>query len=69
MLKKTWELSDEEISELVSFSENKDASLELKYCCALLLGEIQRAEYHFKNMSQEMRDFYRKLPISKFQVS
>lgn len=68
-IKRTRELSDEEISELVSFSENKDASLELKYCCALLLGEIQRAEYHFKNMSQEMRDFYRKLPISKFQVS
>ena len=66
--KRTRELSDEEKGELVTLSERKDASHELKYCCALLLGEMQRAEYHFKNLSQEVRELYRTLPINKFYV-
>ena len=68
-IKRMRDLEEAEIGELISFYEHSEASPELKYCCALLLGEIKRAEYHFKTLSREMRDFYKTLPINRFYVS
>lgn len=65
-IKRQREFNLEEQQELISLSESSTASNELKYCCALLLDDIQRAQYHYRSMPKDKQDIYRALPINHF---
>ena len=66
-LKRMRQLSEDELQEITRYAEATDASLELKYCCDLLLGEQRRAKLHFASLSKEQQTFYNSLPISHFK--
>ena len=65
-IKRQREFNLEERQELISLSESASSTAELKYCCALLLDDLQRASYHFHVMSKDNQDFYKTLPINHF---
>lgn len=65
-VKRKRSLSSEERRDLISLSDSSTASLELKYCCDLLLDDQLRAQYHFSLMDPENQAFYRNLPIHHF---
>lgn len=68
-IKRSRPLSAPEIEEVINYSEDSTASLELKYCCDLLLDDLHRASHHLSEMTEEQREFYKRLPISKFYKS
>jgi hypothetical protein len=65
-IKRTRNLSDAEMREITGYADGVNASLELKYCCDLLLDDQIRAKLHFSAMSAEQQAFYKTLPISRF---
>lgn len=65
-IKRQRELTTEEQEEVIKLSESASASTELKYCCALLLNDIQRASFHYRSMPDDLQAFYRTLPINRF---
>lgn len=65
-IKRSRELSEEETGEIVRYAEDNSASMELRFCCDLLLDDQKRANIHFYAMPKEQQDFYRTLPITRF---
>lgn len=67
-IKRQRELTAQEREEVIMLSESTGASTELKYCCALLLDDIQRATVHHRSMPKDIQAFYRTLPINRFYI-
>lgn len=66
-LKRMRQLSEDELQEITRYAEASDASLELKYCCDLLLDDQRRAKLHFAALPKDKQAFYKTLPISHFK--
>lgn len=66
-LKRIRQLTEEEMREITRYSEESTASVELKYCCALLLDDQRRARIHFESLPKKQQAFYKSLPISHFK--
>ena len=66
-LKRMRQLSEDELQEITRYAEASDASLELKYCCDLLLDDQRRAKLHFTALPKDKQAFYKTLPISHFK--
>ena len=66
-LKRMRPLTEEELQEITSYSEESTASTELKYCCDLLLDDQRRARIHFTSLPKDQQAFYKSLPISHFK--
>lgn len=66
-IKRIRQLSEDELQEITRYSEDPDASLELKYCCNLLLDDQRRAKLHFTSLPKDKQAFYKTLPISHFK--
>ena len=66
-LKRMRQLTEEELQEITRYSEESTASVELKYCCALLLDNQRRARIHFESLQKKQQAFYKSLPISHFK--
>lgn len=66
-IKRIRQLTEEELQEITCYSEEGTASVELKYCCALLLDDQRRAKVHFEALPKEQQVFYESLPISHFK--
>ena len=47
------QLTEEELQEITRYSEESTASVELKYCCALLLDDQRRARIHFESLPKK----------------
>ncbi len=66
-IKRMRDLSEPELQEIIGYAEDPSSSVELKYCCDLLLGDQRRASLHFSNMPTEQQSFYDNLPITRFR--
>lgn len=66
-LKRMRQLSEDELQEITRYAEAPDATLELKYCCDLLLNDQRRAKLHFESLSKEQQAFCKSLPITHFK--
>lgn len=68
-IKRSRLLSETEMKEVINYSDDPSATLELKYCCDLLLDDQRRASHHLSEMTEDLRQYYKKLPITRFYRS
>lgn len=66
-IKRMRQLTEEELQEIICYSEDSAATTELKYCCDLLLDDQRRAKIHFASLPEDQQAFYKSLPISHFK--